>query len=77
MNDLKRCPFCGTAPVTQVEVTQMGGNEDIIDFSVKCPQCGIRKTMRLKIKQTACFLDAEVAMQKVISAWNMRKYENW
>lgn len=71
MNELKRCPFCGSIPGTEVRVTQMGGGTDHVDFSIVC-ECGIYKTVRLKIARTAVFLDVEKAMQDVQNAWNQR-----
>lgn len=70
--ELKSCPFCGYYPTTEIRVTQMGGGEDHIDFSVICGECGISKTVRLKIRGTATFIDAEKAMADVIKAWNTR-----
>ena len=33
---LKRCPFCGVVPRTELRVTKMGGTEDHIEFAVHC-----------------------------------------
>lgn len=75
MEELKRCPFCGGLPATEVRVTQMGGGEDHIDFSVICTVCGTDKTARLKIKGKACFTDVEQSMDTAIKAWNRRATE--
>lgn len=72
MSELKRCPFCGLSPRTEVRVTQMGGDTDNIDFSIVCEECGTFKTIRLKIAKRACFLDVEISMEKAINAWNQR-----
>lgn len=72
MSDLKPCPFCGQIPTTEVRVTQMGGGEDHIDFTVVCGNCGTYKTSRLKLIKTGVFMDAEKAMQEAICAWNRR-----
>ena len=72
MPELLRCPFCGASPRTEVRVTQKGGNEDHVDFSVHCPQCGTNKTARLKIVAYCLFLDVEKAMNDAIEAWNRR-----
>ena len=32
--ELKRCPFCGVLPRTEVSVTKMGGSEDHVDFTM-------------------------------------------
>ena len=72
MAELKRCPFCGALPVTEVRVTQMGGGTDHVDFSVTCSECGTAKTVRLKIAKAACFMDVDKAMEEVIEAWNRR-----
>ena len=72
MSELKRCPFCGSLPTTEVRVTQMGGDTDNVDFSVVCSTCGTFKTVRLKIKKKAVFIDVENAMLQAIEAWNKR-----
>ena len=71
--DLKRCPFCGEMPRTEVAVTQMGGGEDHIDFSIRCSDCGISKTVRLKIHKFVNFIDVDKAEEQVINAWNQRE----
>ena len=70
--ELKRCPFCGELPRTEVEVTKMGGGEDHVDFSVHCTNCGTEKTVILKIVDYANFFDVEKAQEQVIQAWNQR-----
>ena len=72
MDELKRCPFCGMIPRTEVRVTKMGGAEDQIDFSIRCTNCGIDKTVRLKITAYADFTDVNKAQANVIEAWNQR-----
>ena len=72
MDELKRCPFCGTSPRTEVRVAKMGGGEDQIDFSIYCTNCGIDKTVRLKIAAYANFIDVNKAQAEVIKAWNQR-----
>lgn len=69
---LKRCPFCGEIPRTEISVTRMGGGEDHIDFTIRCANCGAVKTVRLKIVTYASFTDAEKAQEQVIQAWNQR-----
>ena len=75
MSDLKRCPFCGLSPRTEVRVTQMGGDTDTIDFGVVCGECGTSKTFRMKIVKRAYFQEVERAMELAISAWNQRAEE--
>ena len=70
--ELKSCPFCGANPRTEVEVTKMGGGEDRVDFSVHCTNCGISKTVRLKINGFVHFFDVEKAQEQVINVWNQR-----
>ena len=72
MDKLKRCPFCGTSPRTEVRVTKMGGTEDQIDFSIHCTNCGVGKTARLKIVTYANFIEVNKAQAEVIEAWNQR-----
>lgn len=72
MEVLKRCPFCGSVPTTEVRVTQMGGGEDHIDFSIVCDDCGVSKTARLKIKKNCIFFDVTKSMEKAMEAWNRR-----
>lgn len=74
MDNLLRCPFCGSLPTTEVKVTQMGGGEDHVDFCVVCKECGVNKCVRLKIKNATNFLTVEQAMEKVKNVWNHREY---
>ena len=69
---LKTCPFCGGEAATVVQVTQMGGGADYIDFSAVCVNCRTEKMVRLKIEGTASFADVEKAMQRVTERWNTR-----
>ena len=69
MADLKRCPFCGELPTTEVLVTQKGGLDGIIFFSIVCGKCGISKGARLK---TGTFFEVEKAMEEAVKAWNTR-----
>ena len=75
MDELKRCPFCGELPRTEVRVTKMGGTEDQVDFSIHCTNCGVSKTVRLKIVGYADFIDVNKALAEVIKAWNQRTGE--
>lgn len=72
MDELKRCPFCGTSPRTEVRVTKMGGTENQVDFSIHCTNCEISKTVKLKIVAYANFIDVNKAQTEVIEAWNQR-----
>ena len=75
MSEIKICPFCGESPRTEVSVSQRGGVEDYVDFSIHCTNCGIQKTVRLKIAGFCYFFDVEKAMSQVIEAWNRRVTE--
>lgn len=71
--DLRRCPFCGELPTTEVMVTQKGSFDDIILFSVACGKCGTAKGVKLKIKAKAgTFFEVEKAMEEATKAWNTR-----
>ena len=72
MSKLKRCPFCGGAPKTEVEMMMYGGGESQADFSIRCNECGIAKTVRLKIKGSCEFNDIFNTMEKVEEIWNRR-----
>ena len=72
MTELKRCPFCGEIPRTEVRVTQMCRGEDHVDFSVRCTNCKTSKTVRLRINGFVNFFDVEKAQEQVIQAWNQR-----
>lgn len=72
MSELKRCPFCGGLPKTEVRVTQMGVITDDVDFGIVCEDCGTFKTVRLKINKKAVFMDVEKVMSQAIEAWNKR-----
>lgn len=75
MDELKRCPFCGELPRTEVRVTKMCGTESRVDFSIHCTNCGVSKTVRLKIVGYANFIDVDKAKSDVIAAWNQRAEE--
>ncbi len=73
MADLKRCPFCGELPTTNVIVTQKGGGVDCIAFSVRCGKCRTEKSVTLVIRDNvATFSDAEKVMEEAANKWNMR-----
>lgn len=72
MSELKRCPFCGGLPTTEVSVKRVRSDADYVDFSIMCADCGTDKTVRLTIKKTAVFMDVEKAMSQAIEAWNKR-----
>lgn len=72
MDELKKCPFCGELPRTEVRVTKMGTTEDQIDFSIYCSKCGVSKRTRLRIVGYADFIDVNKAKSDVIAAWNQR-----
>lgn len=74
MTDLKRCPFCGELPTTEVMILQKSSSvDDIILFSVACEKCGTSKCVRLKIKAKAgTFFEVEKAMEEATKAWNTR-----
>lgn len=70
--ELKRCPFCGEMPRTEVSVSKMGGGEDHVDFTIHCTNCATEKTVRLKIRGFVNFFDVEKAQQQAIQVWNQR-----
>ncbi len=72
MSELKRCPFCGGLPTTEVRAIQRYGEADIINFSVVCENCGTSKTVKLKRATKIEFMDVEKSMSQTIEAWNRR-----
>lgn len=74
--ELKKCPFCGVVPRTELRVMKMGGTEDHIEFAVHCVGCGVERTVTLRFVAYANFMDVEKAITEVIEAWNQRKEEN-
>ena len=54
----------------------MGGGEDHVDFSIVCKECGVYKTVRLKVRNTAYFMQVDKAMEEVVKAWNTRSGED-
>ena len=72
MSEIKRCPFCGGNPRTEVFVQQKGGGEDHIDFTVRCIECGTAKTARLKINGYCSYIDVDNAMREAVATWNRR-----
>ncbi len=72
MSELKRCPFCGGLPTTEVIMKNVCFDVTVVDFSVVCEACGTFKTVRLNISKKASFTDIEKAMSQAIEAWNKR-----
>ena len=84
---LKRCPFCGGIPETKVLVTQSGGGEDHITFTVYCPVCGVYKSKTSyrtengynAVNKGVCsvrtFEDVVETMDLVTGCWNRREKE--
>ncbi len=75
----KKCPFCGGIPETKVYVTQCGGNEDHIRFTIYCPVCGICKsktsyrTDNNGINSIRTFEDVVETMNELTEFWNRRE----
>jgi transcriptional regulator NrdR family protein len=74
MPDLKRCPFCDGNPKTEVRITRMASDGNALDFAIVCGECGVHKTVRVRLNfaNTADFWDVEKAMDEVALAWNRR-----
>lgn len=81
---LKLCPFCGGIPETKVRVTQIGDDEDHINFTVYCPVCGTYKSKtsyRVEngynagnkgVCSVRTFEDVVETMDEVKEIWNRR-----
>lgn len=74
MKELRMCPFCGGKAVTNFRITSFGGNSDTVSFTVKCSErnCGIGKSIKIKINNDCDFDAVTDAMDAVIELWNMR-----
>lgn len=80
---LKPCPFCGGIPETKVIVTQSGGGEDHITFTVYCPVCGVYKSKTSYRTENGyksagsvrTFEDVIETMDLVTGCWNQRAKE--
>lgn len=70
MQNIKRCPFCGSSPTTEFLATQINGTDCII-FKIVCPICGIEKEQIIK-NFAHDFIDIERSMNDVIDNWNQR-----
>ena len=68
MAELKRCPFCGQLPTTEVIPSSFENN---LLFTVVCTKCKTAKSVRSKIDMCT-FLDIEKAMEEATKAWNTR-----
>ena len=73
-DDLKRCPFCDALSRTMVRVVEMG-DKTVIEFGVRCTECGTTKRAFLTFKEEACFMDVLEAMDKAEKLWNTRAGE--
>lgn len=81
---LLSCPFCGGIPETKVRVTQSGGDEDHITFTVYCPVCGTYKSKtsyrtengynagNKGVCSVRTFEDVVETMDEVKEIWNRR-----
>ena len=68
---LKPCPFCGQSPVTKVEVTQMGGNKDQINFLIYCPDCKyVVKNIYLDITPSNISLEGSFVAKVKANSYN-------
>lgn len=74
-DDLKRCPFCDAWSKTSVRVVEMG-DRTVIEFGVRCTECGVGKRTFLNFQEEACFMDVLEAMDKVEKLWNTRAGES-
>lgn len=72
LREIKSCPFCGGMAQTAIRPVQMGGDKNIIEFSVYCVECRVQKRTYLNFESEACFADAEMAMEKALEKWNRR-----
>ena len=72
--DLKRCPFCDAWSRTTVRVVELG-DKTVIEFGVRCTECGISKRTFLRFQEEACFMDVIETMDKAMKAWNTRAGE--
>lgn len=73
-DDLKRCPFCDALSRTTVRVVELG-DKTVIEFGVRCTECGILKRIFLRFQEEACFMDVIETMDKAMKLWNTRAGE--
>lgn len=69
--ELKPCPFCGKLPRTNVEWRECGGNDLVLEFSVKCDNCGIKRSYRKDVNN-ATFSKYVNMMNEAVKLWNER-----
>ena len=68
---LKKCPFCGTEPITAINYTYCGGSELKLQFSVACPQCKASRSVVREVEGKS-FGKYVNTMADVIKLWNTR-----
>lgn len=73
-DDLKRCPFCDSLAKTTVRVVELG-DKTVIEFGVRCTECGTLKRICLRFQEEACFMDVIETMDKAMKLWNTRAGE--
>jgi len=72
MQEIKRCPFCGSPGMTYIRGTFSGD----VEFFVCCTKCSTKKSVTLRSSQNRkYFLDVLQAMDDVIGLWNQRADE--
>lgn len=70
MSEIKKCPFCGDIPKTNVRYWKCGCDELLLNVEVKC-QCGISRSISLQGNNVP-FSEYEDAFATVIDMWNRR-----
>lgn len=70
MTELKPCPFCGDIPTTNVRYWKCGGDELLLNVTVKS-QCGVSRGISLQGNDVP-FSEYEDAFATVIDMWNRR-----
>lgn len=78
MDELKRCPFCGSTPIHGVELYESRGAEVRLSAIVECSKCKVRKIAIFKATDYISlipFWDYEKAFADVVMKWNTRAKE--
>ena len=72
--ELKRCPFCGKQPYTEIRMLSRSSVEALTFFAVRC-ECGVERSIRADI-QGKHFSEIEQYMDAAIGIWNRRSDDN-
>lgn len=71
---IKPCPFCGEAPLTEIGLARYGMLGDCVAIKIVCAECHVVKS--IYIRDGTDFNAVREAMDKIVERWNIRKFSD-